>query len=798
MKKLFFLFLFFCNFSYAGELPENVDVEVFDDWSGGLNTEVVSHKLPKNQTPSLQNMFIDEKEGSLVTVRGFTQSVATVTLGKINFQFEYNKDDGSSEFIVSDSSILLTTSDLVSFTLLKTGLTATSRLRAVQIRKKVWFVDGVNRPFTYDGSTVVVLDGGTYGGIKTPIVPKGLHIAYWLNRVWIGNTTDDVTELAFSAISTTDSIPIAIVPDSEWAWRDTHKLYIGRGNGQSITALFLDKSQLKVGKTKSIYTIFGTDVSNFRELITNSHTGIVSNFSISGLEDYTYFVGQNNADFAVYAFDGQDTLPVSENIRNRIENASNDQNRVISNIWETKTDFNRGTYYNSTSTLLNSDILTIETSGYANAITVGTLDNANSISFTNTGSSSTEFITVIANQLPSNFSGNFSTITFRAIATGGDGACGSGVQTPKVEIVFRNTATLNTVTFISPMPNIRDPINITTGTMGVKVSSKTDFDNNNWTYKITLDTSPCVNSGIIRISSVGENGNSNILLSTNTSQFVSEITTITTLTLWDTFDADHQTNAGTVKYYVRTATSIVNMSTPIWTEIALGNVINAGSSNKYVQWSATISALNINLPPTIDNVKIKHNEGTSSLGLPFSYSWKGRYLLFVSTLTDGSYFVGYWKSKFSVTNKNSWTYVNGYPIFSIAEFKENLYGGGDGKIYRLDNGTNFNGTPIISFYQIPDTSMKNPFFDKTLDSYVIDLEKKSGGNLKLGFSLNKSSFTDTSISIDGTGRLIKTLFYPNETGNLFSWRFMNDELDKGLEFHRFAVIYNPTRRRSGD
>ena len=141
--------------------------------------------------------------------------------------------------------------------------------------------------------------------------------------------------------------------------------------------------------------------------------------------------------------------------------------------------------------------------------------------------------------------------------------------------------------------------------------------------------------------------------------------------------------------------------------------------------------------------------------------------------------------------------MNGYPIFSITEFNGSLYGCGEGKIYRLDTGTNFDGVPIVSFYETHDSILNYPFFDKTVTDFFLDAERGAGRTIDIGLSVDGSTFTSRNINIGGTERLIKTLQYPNNTGNVFGFRMENAELDKGMEVHRFGVLFTSTKRKSG-
>src|SRR5207244_3408340 len=101
---------------------------------------------------------------------------------------------------------------------------------------------------------------------------------------------------------------------------------------------------------------------------------------------------------------------------------------------------------------------------------------------------------------------------------------------------------------------------------------------------------------------------------------------------------------------------------------------------------------------------------------------------------------------------------------------------------------------------IPDWSFNSPYFEKDQSEYFIDAVKQSGLNLLVGTSVNLGSFTQQTISLDGSGRYLRGIFssngaYLQKSGFTFRYRFENNTLDKTLELDSFGVLYQPTRRR---
>lgn len=169
-----------------------------------------------------------------------------------------------------------------------------------------------------------------------------------------------------------------------------------------------------------------------------------------------------------------------------------------------------------------------------------------------------------------------------------------------------------------------------------------------------------------------------------------------------------------------------------------------------------------------------------------------------STQVSGTSTLIYVKSRITNENPNAWMKFTGLNLRSITRFGDNLYGGSssNANIYRLDYGTNDNGNPINFFWDTPELILNDYFMEKIQSAYFIDCDRTSGATLTLGTSVNGGSFNTNSIDLDGSGRLLMSLFsipIPAQ-GNYFRYRFLNNELDKPITLHTFGVRYMPTER----
>lgn len=766
---------------YSADPPSSAEILIFEDFSGGLNTQKEAHKLNLNQTPNAENGLIDEKPGSLIMRGGITLAGSTNTLSKVNFLGEFIKDNGDREMIVSDSSRVLTTRDFITFTLIKSTLTTTGVLRMAQGRNKALLTNGIDPAFYYDGTVTRFLDG-TNG---TPNIPRGKYPAFYQDRFWVLNTTASNSGLYFSALTSTDGFVIDPLVDSR-AWPVTNQLNVGLGDGRAGSALDVFKGQLQVHKdNSSIYTIFGNDEFEYFPRKTNAHSGTISHDAIAQSDNLEYYPERGG----VAAFDGGDSLRISDDIFPDMEAVASNLTTIVDNTWDSRLQFeSRGYMFNSSATADN--FLILQGTYMANTYNPDSVPLISDIS----ASSTTGWSTLAAAQSNANWSGtlNFSSITIRF--TGG------GYTVDENSIV--------TLSFLNRRTNIiASTTSLITGNTGVRSLSffYNDFNITSQdirTSQIAVKTSigNC-GSGCsgIDLSSITSSGGGNIFLTTDTANYVSEISTISTITFWDTFESLYNTNGGNISFYLKAATSVVSIATVPWTLFVPGGLIDFPTTRNYIQWSATMSAKNIAISTAvyIDRVSINHNEGGSSDTRPIGIEWEKRYWLAVTTTPSGTSTIFYVKSKITNSNPNAWMKFTGINIRSLSKFGDNLYGGSSnsGEIYRLDYGTNDNGTPINWFYETPDVDMGAAFFRKQQYQYFLDMDKATGGTLSLATSVDGGAFSTKSIDIDGTGRLLKTVNDVPKYGFTYRYKFSNNQLDKAISFHGFGVLFDKTKVR---
>lgn len=273
-----------------------------DKW-GTLNTAASPQKLPEGHSPNNQNVWMDEKPGSVITANGYRKLGTTPSGNPTTLLVNYYKtSDGSQVLILSDGQTVWSTTDYTNYTEIKTGLSSFFQLRGLVIRDKLWLTNGSDPVMTYDGSALTILDGT--GG--TPNVPVGKYIAYHDERVWIYGISGEPSSLRFSDL--TDSSGTEITPDDANSWPVDNELKISEGDADIGTGLFLYRGYLYASKSYSIWRIVGYDEYTYTKVKTRSSTGTRFAESIREVDNLVNFIGVDG----LYSFDGEQSTRISD------------------------------------------------------------------------------------------------------------------------------------------------------------------------------------------------------------------------------------------------------------------------------------------------------------------------------------------------------------------------------------------------------------------------------------------------------------------------------------------------------
>ena len=796
--------LFLVTVVNGADLPTNARLEVISDFSGGLNTIVPAHKLQNNFSPYMRNVFTHRKPGKLVKRNGFIVVGSTSSLQDGRTGFTFYHTDGTKEFLVSDSSMLLSTQDFNTYVFISSALNSNAMIEFAQINNKVYYTNGVDPVGTWDGTTKQVLDG-TKG---TPNVPKGRHIVSYQNRIFVGNTSADNTSLDWSAVVSTGGA--ILTPDHYLAWPALNHKSIGATDGEALNALWVQRGQLQIGKDGSIWTLFGNSDSTYIERRIESQAGVVSQESVVQLDGVAYHKGRDG----IYDYNTSFSKRISDLIEPDVDLMANPSTRITQLLWETQADFNKG-YSLFGTTMTANGVVTVSTDtpfrmGWSTNTQAGVTAMNSSYTILTDGGS-TDWMTIrTTDTIPIAYAGNYTILnnTFKLWAKALDPIPAQMTFTN----TLRNTRTGDSFTYgpkdfsINTVVQQINVLDTDVGRMNALFTSS-DLVNGNMQLKVKIDQLNGSAGFVLWPSSLS--GMSDIfMMGTTTGNYISDIATATGISSWGNFNSINETQGGAITFYYRTSTSVVNIATQTWRQISPGTIINAPTINTYFQWASTITAPG-NLTSNIDQVTLSYLQGSGAPNRPVGIAWNNEYWLSVATDLASSLRLQYVKSWITNPNPNSWNVMSQMNIGSL--FKDGastLYGGSSnsGTFYRLDYGTNDNGQAIDAFYDTPDMTFTgalgdkdaSDWWDKQLHERWIDIDKENGNVLRLGMALNGSeTFTERLIALDGSGPLLYTDFTPKQYAQSFRFRIRSNVLDKGLNCNSLGLLYTPLGTRGG-
>lgn len=753
---------------------------MMDDFSGGLNTTTPPKKLDPRFSPEMKNVFVHRVPGSILKRNGFSQVGSTTNLTDIRFGFTFYKENGSVEYIVSDGSRVLSTEDFTTYVTISSGLSNTVGLSAVQAQNKVWFTNGSDAVFTWDGTVRRVLDG-TNGAAN---VPRFRYVAFWQERIWGLNTSAKASSLDFSAVKTTASEILA--PDDPRAWDGNHRFQVGEGDGQNGTALWVQNGRLYIGKERSVWRMLGNSDTSYQPDVVLKDVGVISHDSVVLLDNDAYFKGNNNS---VYEFNGQSSRRITDGIVSNISDVNDATNKTLTNTWETRSDFLRGSLLAGSTVEIVNLLTVVSTAAVFTTNNIAPQANPFPINSVTTTTNFLNF-TIWGTSIPYNYAGFLKLVDTNLV-------CGPPcIAPPTVTMTILNRRTGISEIYTKTGFNCGGGLGCTfvySGTSTYFTGQDTLVSSFAW----KLDY-----SGIPAQDVAPSGFNWDVYFNANsTGNYVSDIATMTMVSSWGNLDSSYNQNTGNVRFFYHTGPTVAITSTRTWIPISPGNRISAPASETFIQWAASMTMISTtSIPPNILSVSISHLEGGANRDRPFGISWNREYWLSVATGTNDTS-IQYVKAWRTSPNPDAWNPLFNQDIRCFFKDGDRVLYGGSSKgpvIYRLDFGDDDNGLAIDSYYDTPDFNFGNKFMDKTFYEAWIEVVPESGANFSLGVSSNSASNYFMSKSMNGTAAT-KRLYFKNTGGtpkNTWRFRFKNSELDKRLQIDNASILWKETNVRS--
>ena len=755
--------------------PQGLIGAPYRDFSGGYNDTVAPSNLQPNQSPNLLNVKIDDPAGSLKPREGYLSCGITPSGLKPTALYEYssNSSGGVPRFIVTDSSTVWQTQDCVSFTTVTERLNGGVLPSFATVRDKLWIVDRTTHVITWNGSVEKQLDGTV--STPNPAPPRANYIEFWNERVWMARTSANPSGVYFSDL--TDTLGNDMDPSTGTvAWPADNVIQVAQENGSPIYGIKVYRNALFVFKDNGIWRIDFNGPFDITVSKTLSSAGTRYQSSIVEMDNLLYFFGRDG----FYAFDGDRAVRVSDDFRNKFDSISQNQSNTASNVWDTQADFELGTS-SRTDTVSNSGSVAVST--YPATILNGDFESNDLTGWTclpypsastttacgtHTGPSPMVLLegSYSAKCVTNQAGGALNDATISVFSVAGTtvasaSACGTNLS--GTTYYFDASSFSGTSVFLHF--KIRDG-----GGNGSDLYSSSFTARTRITYQ-------CAES--VYAGGQGYTGIDNIQTFAyfSSGTHTSEIFNTVDISSWSTFEADSTLNGGTISYEIKVGSNTGAIAARAWSSISPGSLISGTSDQIYVQWRALLTATADNISsPYLDSVIINYIQGDGSAQSIYSYARNGNLYVSASTGTDGFNNIVFVKSKSPL---NSWTLYD-WKVGPMVTFNDRFYAGSsvDSKVYRMNYGTNDNGSAIPWYWQSRDETYGLPNIRKYLMEINLDYRKGTETALTAGYSRDEgSTYTSRSVSASGTGRGTSRLFMAGSNSTDYRFKVSGSTLD---------------------
>lgn len=228
----------------------------------------------ENKIPALEQLQPDQllvayntvatPDGTLQTRKGKTLlNAVSLGTGPVRGLWRFVKSNGNAYLVALHGTTLYAGTwaggtASVTFASIKTGLDATAQLRGVVWRDKLILTNGVQNPFTYDGSAVADLSGSP---------PKSEFIKVYSNRLFLVDVANP-NQLRWSGL------------ENEASWDALDLINVRTNDGDKITGIAALAGGLVIFKRNSCWTLYGSNRDDFQLVQTSSSIGALASDSI--------------------------------------------------------------------------------------------------------------------------------------------------------------------------------------------------------------------------------------------------------------------------------------------------------------------------------------------------------------------------------------------------------------------------------------------------------------------------------------------------------------------------------------
>lgn len=256
------------------------------DFSGGMVDRVDDNLLPDNAAKDCSNVIC--KYIGILEKRKGQQRLNSTELpgGKIHGLYSYYDDSPTLRKLlaVSGSSLYVWNEDTGLFEELKTGLDENADMFFETCANYAVGFNGVDAPFKWDGTTLTTLANAPVDG-RYPILFK--------EKLFV------VPGSSSSQIWWSESF----APED---WPAINYWEVKAGDGDSISCLRVFLGELTIFKHRSLHSLRGTNISDFKLTEIDGRIGCVGPKAACALSSRMYFVSEDG----LYVFNGVSVTPL--------------------------------------------------------------------------------------------------------------------------------------------------------------------------------------------------------------------------------------------------------------------------------------------------------------------------------------------------------------------------------------------------------------------------------------------------------------------------------------------------------
>ena len=314
-------------------------VQVYSQF-GGINNYVDSTKIDDADAQDAANIITDN--GSLQVIPGNVR-IGTVLAGyPVSFLMEFLTAGGLHSLIAQSSTTLYAQNAGGTFVAIAT-VTANTTLSATQGLGSMWFTNGTDIPFSYDGANTTTATN----------MPLCKFLEFYQDRLFCANVSTETSKLYVSEYA---DATVWAISSSTGIATEPYQVFWNKDDGEQITCMKKYQDGVYIGKPHSSYVLKGQDADTFYKRQVSANIGCVDNRSVQVLGGTLIWLGAD----CVYQWSGSSDEPVciSRAIDNTVKAINQSTNYTQTFTIDSKGDWENGSYSTTTfDTAASSGIL---------------------------------------------------------------------------------------------------------------------------------------------------------------------------------------------------------------------------------------------------------------------------------------------------------------------------------------------------------------------------------------------------------------------------------------------------------